>query len=165
VKPEPVPEKQTLGGEGLLREEATRLLGPFKFHASQKKEVFAAFKKNPDGVERCALRAKAAGSRTGTTGAGLLLSMIRAGEHELEPDLTAQRPTGWRFVRGEGGAAGTYVQDEAGLDRLPAAYDFATHNPTANEPRPDEIEVAPVTDAVKSELDRLAGHSAGVTAP
>jgi hypothetical protein len=162
--PVPVPSK-TLGGEELLREEAARLLGPFKFHASQKREMFAAFKAHPDGVERCALRARAAGSRSGTTGAGLLLSMVRAGEHELEPDLTAQRPTGWRFVRGEGGAAGTYVEDEAGVDRLPAAYDFTTHNPVLTAPRPDEIEVAPVTDAVKAELDRLAGRSVGVTAP
>jgi hypothetical protein len=161
VKPEPVPEKQTLGGEGLLREEATRLLGPFKFHASQKKEVFAAFKKNPDGVERCALRAKAAGQRSGTTGAGLLLSMIRSGEHELEPDLTVQRPTGWRFVRGEGGAAGTYVQDEAGVDRLPTGYDF-TPSPTYGGLTVAVDEPAfPLTDEVREQLRKLGVGVAG----
>jgi hypothetical protein len=157
ITPDPYPTNN-LGGEDLLREEATRLLGPFKFHASQKREMFAAFKAHPEGVERCALRAKAAGSRSGTTGAGLLLSMVRSGEHELEPDLTAQRPTGWRWVRGDGGASGTYVEDEAGVDRLPASYDFTTHNPVMTEPRPDEVEVAPVTDAVKRKLDRLAGR-------
>jgi hypothetical protein len=145
------------GGEELLQQEARRLLGPFKFHASQKREVFAAFKKNPDGVERCALRAKAAGSRSATTGAGLLLSMIRSGEHELEPDLTAQRPTGWRFVRGDGGGAGTFVEDPEGVDRLPANYDF-TPSPRYDSPPPVEHEPEPLTADVKVQIERLAGQ-------
>jgi hypothetical protein len=143
------------GGEELLQQEARRLLGPFKFHASQKREVFAAFKKNPDGVERCALRAKAAGQRTGTTGAGLLLSMIRSGEHELEPDLTAQRPTGWRWVRAEHGSSGRFVEDPAGVDKLPAGYDF-TPSPTYGGPSVAVPEPEfPLTDEVREQLRRL----------
>jgi hypothetical protein len=116
-------------GEELNREEARRLLGPFGFHASQKAEVFAAFKENPEGVERCALRAKAAGQREGRSGAGLLLAMIRNGEHQLKPDLDAPKITNWRWVRANNGSGGTYVPDPAGTDTLPHGYDFHTRNP------------------------------------
>ena len=43
ISPVPIPI-QNNGGEEVLQEEARRLLGPFKFHASQKLVVFAAFK-------------------------------------------------------------------------------------------------------------------------
>jgi hypothetical protein len=142
-----------------LKQEGERLLGPFRFVERNKREVWEAFKANPDGVERCALLAKAKAQRAGVSGAGLLLTMIRSGEHLLEPDLSVKSPTGWRWVTGEGHAAGTFVEDPNGTDRLPAAYDFTTHNLVLTEPRPDEIEVAPVTDAVKVELDRLAGRA------
>lgn len=152
MNPVPVPVEQTPGGEDLLREEARRLLAPFKFHASQKREVFAAFKANPDGVERCALRAKAAGQRSGTTGAGLLLSMIRFGEHELEPNPDAQRPTGWRWVRGDGGASGTFIEDPEGVDKLPPGYDFTPSPTYGAAPRTDGWEPQPLTDEVRAQV-------------
>lgn len=55
---------------------------------------------------------------------GLLLKMIRDGDHRAEHDPSAPIPTGYRFVRGT--HSGTYVEDPAGVDPLPAYYDFRT---------------------------------------
>lgn len=114
-------------GEEELRQEAKRLLAEFGFTPPQKRELWEAFKRNPDGVERCAQRARAIGSRDGTRGTGLLLAMVRGGDHLVEIDRNAQRVTGWRFVRGS--HSGSYVEDPNGVDKLPAGYDFTTTSP------------------------------------
>jgi hypothetical protein len=115
------------GGEELLREEARRLLADFAFTGMQKRELWDAFLASPEGLERCALRAKAVGKREGRPAAGLLLSMVRAGEHLLEEDPSALRPTGWRRVRGSHGD--NYVRDPEGIDPLPPGFDLVTHSP------------------------------------
>lgn len=114
--------------------------------------MWEAFKANPDGVERCALRARAVGQRMGRTAAGLLLTMIRAGEHLLEAQPETKMPTGWRWVRGEGGAAGTYVEDPEGTDRLPPGYDFT---PSPKYQRPEDPKSAPMTDDIRQQVQRL----------
>jgi hypothetical protein len=150
----PVPEPlKTSGGERLLRTEAARLFTPFRFTDSQKIEIWEAFKTNPDGVERCALKAKAVGQRNGSTGAGLLLAMIRGEEHLLEAQPETPLPTGWRWVRGAGGASGTFVEDPEGTDRLPPGYDF-TPSPHYESPSA-EVESVPLTDEIRAELERL----------
>jgi hypothetical protein len=125
------------GGEELLNQEARRLLGPFGFTPPQKREMWEAFKASPDGVERCAEHAKVAGRREGRSGAGLLLAMVRSGDHlrVLEPD--ARRVTGWRFVRGS--HSGTFVEDPAGTDPLPPGYDFVTRSRVGHEPAEDDL--------------------------
>lgn len=105
-----------------LRSEARRLFPPFGFTEAQKREVWEAFRANPDGVERCALRARATGKRNGNTGAGLLLEMLRRGDHGATFDPTARQITGWRFDRST--ASGVYVEDPEGTDPLPPGYDF-----------------------------------------
>jgi hypothetical protein len=162
VNPVPRPDTEPLQqqepsttADELLKEEAKRLLAPFGFTGRQKPEVWAAFKANPDGVERCALEAKAYAQREGRNGGGLLLTMIRRGDHLLEPDLTTQRPTGWRWVCGDSRAAGTYVEDPEGTDRLPPGYDF-TPSPTYGGPSVavPEPEFA-LSDEVREQLRRL----------
>jgi hypothetical protein len=138
-----------------LNQEAHRLLAPFGFVKRNKREMWEAFKANPEGVERCALLAKAKAQREGRSGAGLLLTMIRAGEHLVEVELEAPMPTGWRWVRSE--QSGTYVQDPEGTDRLPPGYDFATRNPLRYQTRQEEA-LEPMADGVKAELERLAGR-------
>jgi hypothetical protein len=96
------------------------LLRSFEFRRRQKREVWDAYLQDPEGLERCAQRARAEGRRSGTTGAGLLLTMIRRGEHRLRFDPAAPRVTGWRFQRGT--HSGTYVPDPEGVDPLPAGY-------------------------------------------
>lgn len=121
-----------------MNNEDKGLLSGFGFSRALKREVYAAWLEAPDGVRRCALRARAAGERDGTTGAGLLVTMLRAGEHRLTANPSAQRVTGWRFVRGSHG--GTYVEDPKGTDRLPPAYDLVTRStiPRA-EPEPERL--------------------------
>lgn len=82
--------------------------------------MWDAFLVSPSGLERCAYAARALGRRYGNQGAGLLLTMIRRGEHALEPDESVRRVTGWRFVRGS--HSGTYVPDPQGTDPLPKGY-------------------------------------------
>jgi hypothetical protein len=116
----PAPHNVEHTDDVVIRVMARRILGPFGFTRRQKREVWEAFVAHPAGVGRCAERAKATGERTGTTGAGLLLTMIRAGEHRLDPHPARARVTGWRFVRGT--HSGTYVPDPAGTDLLPDGY-------------------------------------------
>lgn len=131
------------------------MLAPFGFTERQKREVWEAFKENPDGMERCALTAKAVAQREGRNGGGLLLTMIRRGDHLLEAKPETRMPTGWRWVRGDGGAAGTYVEDPEGTDRLPPGYDF-TPSPTYGREPLVEIEAGfPLTDDVREQLRRL----------
>jgi hypothetical protein len=109
-----------LGGEELSQEEARRLLGDFGLTDAQKAELWTALKANAEGVERCVERARATGRRHGRSGAGLLVWMIREGEHLLEPDPSVRSVTGWRFVRGS--HSGSYVADPKGTDPLPPGY-------------------------------------------
>src|SRR6478735_8870911 len=91
------------------REEARRLLAPFAITDERaRREVWTAWNVNPEGVERCVLDARVHGKRSGNTGAGLLVTMIRRGDHLIEADPTAERITGWRWVTGDGHAAGTF---------------------------------------------------------
>jgi hypothetical protein len=98
------------------------LLASLGFTQPQKREVWTAYLEQPGALELLAQRARSVGRREGTSGAGLLLSMIRAGDHELELAPLAPRVTGWRFVRSI--ASGRYVRDPAGVDPLPAGYTF-----------------------------------------
>ncbi len=98
------------------------LLASFGLSPRQKVEVWQAWQESPEGTERCALRARSEGRRSGLRGAGLLLTMIRAGEHLDAPDASAPRYTGYRFVRGT--HSGTYVRDAHGTDPLPEGYRF-----------------------------------------
>jgi hypothetical protein len=112
---------------------ARRLLGPFGFTRRQKREVWQAFLECPDGVGRCAEAARVAGDANGNAGAGLLLVMIRRGDHRRQPRPDRPRVTGWRFVRGS--HSGTFVPDPAGTDPLPAGYDLTDYHArrTAND--------------------------------
>lgn len=83
--------------------------------------------------------------------------MVRRGDHLIEADPTAERITGWRWVTGIGHAAGTYVEDPEGTDKLPPGYDLTTHSPV-HEQAPTYGEAAPLADNVKGELSRLAGR-------
>jgi hypothetical protein len=132
-----------------LKELAHRLLAPFQFTAAQKREVWEALKASPDGVERCALQAKAYAQRDGTSGAGLLLTMIRRNDHLIEADPDVLRPTGWRYVRGT--HSGTFVPDPSGTDPLPAGYDFMTHSPQHDQ----EVEEVEHTPEQRQEIGRL----------
>lgn len=118
-----------------LAQQAQQLLEPFRIAQANKREVWNAYRENPGGVERCAARASSKGRQSGTTGAGLLVGMIREGEHLIEPDTTARPVTGWRFVRGS--HSGTYVQDPHGTDPLPPGYDF-TPAPRYDSPSDDD---------------------------
>lgn len=120
--------ESNFGGVAPLDEKTLLLLAAFRFTPPQKREVWEALKAHPDGVVRCACRAKAVSERSGSSGAGLLLTMIRADEHTLRPDPTAPRVTGWRFVRGT--HSGTFVEDPNGVDTLPPGYDFRTRAPS-----------------------------------
>jgi hypothetical protein len=134
-----------------LVELAQKLLAPLNFTAAQKKEMWEAVKANPDGVERCALKAKAYAQRDGTPGAGLLLTMVRRGDHLIDADPDVAKVTGWRWVRGADGQSGTYVPDPAGTDPLPNGYDFTTRSPIAEH----EAEVTEHTDEQRAEIARL----------
>ncbi len=83
--------------------------------------------------------------------------MVRSGEHLLEPDPEVEIPTGWRWVRGDGGAAGTFVKDPNGTDRLPPNYDFSTHNPDASRPsvRYEDNTPRTIPDEVREQLRKL----------
>lgn len=147
------------GGGGDLNQEVIlqrllKVLPSFAFTPPQKRIVWEAFKACPEGLERCAMLSQAKGRKVGGSGAGLLLTMISMGEHCIVAMPDTPLPTGWRFVRGEGGAAGTYVQDPAGTDRLPPGYDFRTQNRITGSVRyPDETE--PLTDEVRKELRKI----------
>lgn len=99
------------------------LLKSFKLTDDQRREVWRAWQDDPDGVERCALEARAFTRHEPGTGAGLFLTMIRRGDHLDEipdPHAPRQRITGWRWVRGS--HSGTYVRDPQGTDPLPPGY-------------------------------------------
>jgi hypothetical protein len=117
-----------------LEKPLQELLASFRLSMTGKREVWNAYKESPDGLERCALRAKAKAQREGISAGGLLVAMIRSGEHLLVAEPDTPLVTGWRFVFGEGHAAGTFVRDPNGTDRLPPNYDFLTHNPDASRP-------------------------------
>jgi hypothetical protein len=104
----------------MLTNTEKELLQSFNLTPSQKAEVWQAWLENDDGVELCAERAQAKGRRNGNTGAGLLLHMIRGGEHRITADETRRTVTGWKFQRGTHG--GSYVRDPKGTDPLPAGY-------------------------------------------
>jgi hypothetical protein len=155
TKPQQLRDNASSAAENHLQEEAKRLLGPFGFTDVQKREMWVAFQANPEGVERCALTAKAFSQRQGRNGGGLLLTMVRRGDHLLEAKPETKMPTGWRWVRGESGAAGTFVEDPEGTDRLPPGYDF-TPSPTYGGasvavPEPDFA----LSDEVRVQLRRL----------
>lgn len=105
-----------------MTEPQRNLLRSFRLTSAQKREVWDAWQCAETGVERCALQASAYGQRHNNTGAGVLLSMIRRGEHLHVPDRSARRITGWRFSRGSHSA--TYVPDPRGTDPLPAGYGY-----------------------------------------
>jgi hypothetical protein len=95
-------------------------LKSLKLTPTQKREVWDAWQASPGEVELLAERARAFGAREGTSGAGLLLTMLRRGDHLLKRNPRRPRVTGWRFVRGT--HSGTYVPDPAGIDQLPQGY-------------------------------------------
>jgi len=97
-----------------------QLLQSFGLRPRQKRLVYDALLENADGLEDCALRAQAIGNRNGNPGTGLLLTMIRDGEHLRTFDPNARRITGWRFVRGT--HSGSYVRDKLGTDLLPEGH-------------------------------------------
>jgi hypothetical protein len=144
---------QNFGGETNLREDAQRLFSDMGFAAEQKREVWEAFQEAADGVERCALRAQAIGKREGRSGAGLLLAMLRAEDHLCEFAPNTPLPTGWRWVRGLDGQAGTFVEDPAGTDKPPVGYDFATRSPIL--PRDADPDAVPLSPDVWAQLERL----------
>jgi hypothetical protein len=111
------------------RKAAAELLGSAGFTREQKREAWDAWKENPGGAELAARKAEAIGKREGRPWAGLFLSMIRSGDHLHEPEPATPLVTGWRWVRGDSGAAGTYIRDPKGTDQLPPGYDFLTRNP------------------------------------
>ena len=143
-----------------LEEPLRELLASFQFTAPQKIEIWDAYKANPSGMERCALRAASKSQRQGRTGAGLLLMMVRTGEHLLVAEPDTPITTGWRWVRGDGGAAGTFVSDPNGVDRLPPNYDFTTHNPDASRPsvRYEDDTLRAIPDEVREQLRKLGVH-------
>lgn len=100
---------------------AKQLLQGFGFTPEQKREVWEAWKHRPDRCELLAQQARARGRRDGTTGAGLLLTMIHRGDHLLEQQSGAQRVTGYRWIRST--HAGRYVRDASGCDLLPIGYE------------------------------------------
>jgi len=89
-----------------------------------RKQCERAFEASPAGFDRIAL---AALERATTSPLGLLCRMVEKGDHLLDPSAREKpkKRTGWRFVRGEGGQAGTYVVDPEGVDPLPAGYSGA----------------------------------------
>jgi hypothetical protein len=99
----------------------------FAFSSSQLHEIWQAHLAAPEGVQRCARQAQAYGAARGNNGAGLLLTMLRRGDHLHQPDPAQPRITGWRFVRGT--HSGTYIEHPEGTDELPPRYDFATRSP------------------------------------
>lgn len=103
-----------------MTEAAAALLKNMGFNLLQKREVWKAYQRNPAGVERCARRAHDEGVRAGTTGAGLLIAMIRAGDHLVEPSTDARPITGWRWTRGSHGE--TWLPDPEGRDAPPHRY-------------------------------------------
>lgn len=103
------------------------LLSSFRLTRQQKAEVWAAWLASPDGTERCCLQAQAEGARRGNTGAGLLLTVLRRGDHLADRSEVGRRVTGWKWVRGT--HSGTYVRDPSGTDPLPAGYDLVTRAP------------------------------------
>jgi len=131
---------------------ARQVLAPFGFTDGQKREVWAAWQANPDGVERCALEAKAHGQRQGNSGAGLLLTMLRRGDHLLEPDPTTPLVTGWRAVYGEGHAAMSFVRDPAGTDPLPPGYDLTEYHHPVSPWHESDAEAEEKTPGTSAEL-------------
>ena len=131
------------GGEKFDLERFRTLLNELAklgFTTTQKREVWEAAQADPDGLERCLERARVVGKREGRPIAGLILTMIRSGEHQLVPDPLARRITGWRWVYGAGHAAGTYVQDPEGTDPLPPGYDLVTRNPVVERAEREKAE-------------------------
>jgi hypothetical protein len=117
-----------------LRAEARRLFAPLRIRSSRR-EVWDAFKANPEGVERCLIRANQLARQTGSDPVGYLVTMIRSGDHLREIDSDPRPITGWRAVYGESHAAMSYVEDREGRDQPPTDYDFTIHEhpPTWNE--------------------------------
>jgi hypothetical protein len=143
-----------------LRADAARTIAPLKITGvDARRLVWDAFQQHPEGVKRCAARARAFGRRTGTTGAGLLLVMIRHGEHQLQLDLSARLTTGWRWVRGVDGQSGTYVPDPEGTDPLPPGYDFVTRAPTYTSAGEIAVEREPIPATIVPQLRRLLGRA------
>ena len=104
----------------MLSEPERELLAGFKLRSRQKREVWDAYLENPAGLLETAARAREQGARGGTSGAGLLLVMIRRGDHLERPVLDGRRVTGYRFQRGS--HSGTYFRDPFGTDPLPYGF-------------------------------------------
>ncbi len=93
------------GGAGevtsLFDESALELLRSFQLHGAARVEVRDAWLASPDGTRRCAQEARAYGARHGNSGAGLLLTMIRRGDHLQDslPAGTDVLPLGYNAAR------------------------------------------------------------------
>lgn len=103
--------------------ETTVLLRSFSLTRGQRREVFTAWKEEPVRVHEFAVVAQEYGRQHGTSGAGLLLTMLRRGDHypPLHEQPRDPRPiTGWKWVRGSHGS--THVADPDGRDPLPKGF-------------------------------------------
>lgn len=100
--------------------ETKALLASFNLEDKGKGEVWDAFLENPEGLIRAAKEARSIGDRNGNAAAGLLISMVRRGDHKAKHDPKRRRITGWRWVRGTHSA--TYLPDPHGTDPLPEGY-------------------------------------------
>ena len=122
----------SVGGENYsyrsgLEARARASLSPLGLTPTQKREAWEAFKCAPDGVERIAESALRAQARNPELrAAAIFLTDIRSGHHLLEKIDPGPPKTGWRWVRGNTGAAGTYLEDPNGTDPLPPGYDLTT---------------------------------------
>ena len=116
--------------------EPEKLLAPLHLTAGQHALALAAWKENPEGVERCATDALATGRAPGA----LFATMIASGEHKREPNGTSgKRITGWRWVRGS--HSGRYVEDPKGTDNPPPGYDTTTKGGARETREIERVEV------------------------
>ena len=96
------------------------LFQSFGLNRQQKRELHAAWLDEPETVEMIALDAQAYGRARGNTGAGLLMTRIRRGDHYPQPERDMRPVTGWRYARGTHGE--TWVADPVGRDVPPRTY-------------------------------------------
>lgn len=112
-----------------VTEAAKLLFKSFQLTRPQKSELLAAWQDEPEAVEQIARECAVYGHERGNSGAGLLLSRLRRGDHypamftqpmASEAVTPRLKLTGWRAVRGSHGS--TFVADQLGTDRPPKEW-------------------------------------------